>query len=272
MKALKFILLLMAGLAAASSSMAQTESGLVIPLSAPGKPFKVEVNLLQGSINISEYDGKDVVIDIPPSEAEKRRAAENSTGMRRIGGGMKTISATEKDNQVTVTSGSIATNYNLKIKIPKGASNIKLSTVNGGGITATDISGAIETNNTNGGIKLSNVSGSVVANTLNGNITVVFKSIDPKAPMAFSSFNGRVDVTLPVTIKANVKLHTDQGDIMSDFDVAVDANASAPSATKTKDGSFRFGDAEWITGKIGGGGPEFMMKTFNGNIYIRKAK
>jgi DUF4097 and DUF4098 domain-containing protein YvlB len=190
--------------------------------------------------------------------------------MKRIGGGNNSVNATEKDNRVSISSGHLGRPNNLKIKIPKGASNIKLATVNGGGITATDISGVIETNNTNGGIKLTNVSGSVVANTVNGNIIVVFKSIDSKAAMAFSTFNGKVDVTLPATLKANVKLHSDRGDILSDFDAVVDPGA--PSATKVKDGSYRFGDAEWITGKIGGGGPELRMRTFNGNIYIRKAK
>ena len=271
MKTLKTIMVLLVSIALYQPLMAQTinQNQLVIPLSEPGKLFKLQVDLLQGSIYVTEYDGKDVVIDMG-SDGEKRRATENTNGMKRIGGGINSVSATEKGNQVSVTSGPTGRFSNLKIKIPKGASAIKLSTVNGGGITADDISGAIETNNTNGGIKLNNVSGSVMANTVNGNITVVFKSIDAKAPMAFSSFNGKVDVTLPATLKANVKLHSDRGDLLSDFDVAVDA--STPSATKTKDGTYRFGDAEWTTGKIGGGGPELMMKTFNGNIYIRKAK
>ena len=37
--------------------------------------------------------------------------------------------------------------------------------------------------------------------------------------MAFTSFNGPVDVTLPATIKANLKMRSDQGEIFTDFDV-----------------------------------------------------
>ncbi len=35
---------------------------------------------------------------------------------------------------------------------------------------------------------------------------------------------------------------------------------------------YRINIEEWVYGKIGGGGPEMMMKTMNGNIYIRKMK
>src|SRR5215475_1534421 len=34
-----------------------------------------------------------------------------------------------------------------------------------------------------------------VANTVNGNVVVTFRSVDPQAPMAFSTLNGRIDVT-----------------------------------------------------------------------------
>jgi len=271
MKTLKFIGLLLISFAMSAPAMAQTETKnqLVIPLSDPGKPFRLDVDIMHGSIDVMEYDGKDIVIEMATDES-KQKPGNNVNGMRLIGRGSSSVTATEKNNHVSVTPGALGHSSNLKIKVPKGADIIKLSTVNSGGVTATDISGSIEVNNTNGGIKLINVSGSVVANTTNGNITVVFKSVDPKAAMAFSTFNGKVDVTLPATLKANVKLHTDRGDVLSDFDVAVDP--SAPTATKTKDGAYRFGDQEWRTGKIAGGGPELMMKTFNGNIYIRKAK
>ncbi len=39
--------------------------------------------------------------------------------------------------------------------------------------------------------------------------------------MASTSFNGDVDVTLPASAKANLKLRTDQGEIFTDFDVQI---------------------------------------------------
>ena len=37
--------------------------------------------------------------------------------------------------------------------------------------------------------------------------------------MAFTSLNGNVDVTLPPSTKANLRLRSDRGDVYSDFDV-----------------------------------------------------
>ncbi len=272
MKTLKTLILFLTCIAVYLPVMAQTEhkGQLTIPLSDASKPYRIDVSLLRGSIEVSGYDGKDVIVDVILEPSKPRTSATEAGGMKIIGGGSNSIIASEKNNRISISGNPNGRSGDLKIKIPRGAGSIKLSTVNSGVISANDIGGDIEVNNVNGAIKLTNISGSVVANTTNGNVTVVFQSADPKAAMAFSSFNGVVDVTLPATFKANVKLHTERGDILSDFDVAL--APSSPSVTKGKNGTFRFGDQEWVTGKIGGGGPELMMKTYNGNIYIRKAK
>ena len=247
---------------------------LVVALSDPGKPFKLDVELVTGSIEVTTYEGKDVVIDAVSGSAKSNRDrnSESSNGMKRISSGENIdITAHEKNNTVTVGSDMSNKSITLVIKIPQGATNVKLSTVNGGNITANNLSGQLEIGNTNGGIQLTGISGSVVANTTNGNVKVSFKSIDPKAPMSFTSFNGNVDVTFPAGLKANLKARSDRGQVYSDFDVTPDP--TQPKTTKTaKDGMYHLSVEDWVTGKIDGGGPEMMMKTFNGTIYIRKAK
>ena len=269
MKTLKFIILLITSVTIGGPLMAQTGKSLTVPLSSPGKPYTLNVSFLTGSIDVAAYDGNDIVIEFLPDDRKPKPMA-NAGGMRVIGGGSTSVTATEKDNKVSVNGDAFAKGGNVKIKVPRGTNTFKLNTVNSKGITATDIGGEIEVSNTNGSIKLTNVSGSVVANTTNGDVIVVFKTIDAKAPMAFSTLNGRVDITLPATVKANLKLQTGRGDINSDFDVAVEA--STPTTTRGKDGSFHYNDQEWVTGKLNGGGPELTMRTFNGNIFIRKAK
>lgn len=274
MKTIKFTVLMLTALMLSARLMAQTESKdqqLVIPLSEPGKPYKLHVGLVSGSIKVSTYEGKDVVVDVSSAE-HRKMARENGSGMRRIAGGESLdITAHEKNNEVTIGSDMPEKPVMLTIKIPQGATSVKLSTVNGGNIVANDLSGTLEVTNVNGFINLFNVSGSVVANTVNGKVLVTFKSIDPKAAMAFSTLNGNVDVTFPAGLKANLKIRTDQGQVFSDFDMTTDA--SQPKATKTaKDGMYRITIEDWIHGKIDGGGPEIMMKNMNGNIYIRKAK
>ena len=89
--------------------------------------------------------------------------------------------------------------------------------------------------------------------------------------MAFTSFNGDVDVTLPATAKANLKLRSDQGDIFTDFDVQTRSSPAPAQSTRRGDGRVRIEVNRAIYGAINGGGPEFELRTYNGNIYVRKA-
>ena len=90
--------------------------------------------------------------------------------------------------------------------------------------------------------------------------------------MAFTSVNGNVDVTLPANTKANLKLRTTNGDIYTDFDVQISSPQlrSLDSVPRGHHGLVDFERA--ITGTINGGGPDFELRTVNGNLFIRTAK
>lgn len=271
MKTIKMIPALLIALMFAGRTHAQTDAKqqMVVPLSEPGKPCKVKVNALNGSINAVSYDGKEVMVEV---EAEKREEASSSggAGMRRIGGGGAEVSAREDDNTVNIDAG-LSHIRSITVKVPLTTSELTLSTVNDGNIVVSNVSGQIEITNVNGWIHCDNVSGSVVANTVNGDVIVGFKTVNPQAAMAFSTLNGKIDVTFPAGLKANVKLKAEQGDIFSDFDVTVDKGHSTVQK-KGDDHMYKINIEDWVYGAINGGGPEIMMKTFNGNVYVRKAK
>ena len=270
MKPIKIIVFLLlttfsAGLKAQSLSL----SKLTVPLSEPGKPYRLNLDLKSDSINLSVYGGKEILIEAASAEKKEQSAGH---GMLLIqSGSSRDIIAQEKNNVVSVTSATSRREAAmLNIKIPAGATNIKL-TVNDGTISASDISGDIEVNNLHGNITLTNVSGSVVASSNQGNIKVGFKSVTANSAMAFSTLRGNVDVSLPATFKGNAKLRSYQGSIYSDFNI--DLEKTANKVTKTpSDGAYHMSADDWINGKIGGGGQELMMKTYRGNIYLRKTK
>lgn len=252
-------------------TLAQTEvkEQLVVPLSEPGKPFKVIAHVLHGSLKVVGYEGKDIVIDVTGDE--RKREPSGGGGMKRVGGNAGgDISAEEDNNTVNINSG-LSHFALIAIKVPQAGATLNVGAVNDGNINIENVSGQLEVTNVNGAITLTNVSGSVVANTVNGDLVVGFKSIDPKAPMAFSTLNGKIDVTFPAELKANVKLKAERGDIFTDFDIEV--TKDKPSVNKTTEGHmYRINIDEWVYGKINGGGPEMMMKTTFGSVYIRKAK
>jgi len=122
-----------------------------------------------------------------------------------------------------------------------------------------------------GAIMLTNVGGSVVAHAVDGNITATVARVAPQAPIAFTSLNGDIDVTLPAAVKANLRLRSDQGDVYTDFDVQVIASASA-NRTQRNGRGVRIDVNRSIYGTVNGGGPDFELRTFDGNIYVRKGR
>lgn len=271
--------------------LAQTEAKeikeqMVVPLSEPGKAFKVIAHVMHSSLRVVGYEGKDVVINVT-GEAHKRDAsggsgsnassgnASSGSGgsgsMRRIGGNSGgEITAEEDNNTVTINTG-LSRFSMIEVKVPQGTATLNLGAINDGSIVVENVSGQLEVNNVNGPITLTNVAGSVVATTVNGDVVVGLKSVDPQAPMAFSTLNGKIDVTFPPAFKANLKLKAEHGDIFSDFDIEVAHDK--PNVNKSSEGHmYKINIDEWVYGKINGGGPEMMMKTTFGSVYIRKGK
>jgi hypothetical protein len=96
---------------------------------------------------------------------------------------------------------------------------------------------------------------------------VQFNSVRNDAPMAFSSLNGDLDISFPRSVKANLKMRSDMGGIYTDFEMAVD-NARPEMNTENTGGTYKVKMEQWVYGKINGGGPEMLFKTFNGDIKI----
>ncbi|WP_324678367.1 DUF4097 family beta strand repeat-containing protein [Hymenobacter sp. GOD-10R] len=268
--------LLTALLGASLPTLAQSgdKDQLVVPLSSPGKPGMLRVKLVNGSINVVGYSGKDVIIDAGSREGKRtatRPIPANANGLRRIDNdsGVE-LTVDENDNRINVKTDSYRHPVNLVIKVPQHFS-LQISTVQDGNIVVENVTGELEVGNVNGGIQLKDVSGSAVANTVNGPVTATFRSVTTSTPMAFSSVNGAIDVTFPSNTKAALKLKSDQGEIYSDFDLVTEKSAAKINRTN-EGGTYRVNVDNWTYGKLNGGGSEVMMKTLNGNIYIRKAK
>jgi hypothetical protein len=274
MKTMKLVLVFAFLMMSGSRLRAQTGATeqLVVPLSEPGKPVTIEARLVYGSIKVIGYEGKDVIVEIHADTTDRDEDNE-SGGMRRIPnrGGLD-VRAEESDNKVSIQSGAMEQRLKgITIKVPQNTARVVIGTVNNGDVVISNVSGKIEVGNVNGAITVTGVSGSVVANTVNGNVIVVFKTIDGNAPMAFSTLNGKIDITLPGDAKADLKLKSGNGQMFTDFDIAIDK--TKPKVETTNEDHFhQVKIDEWVHGKINGGGPEFMMQTTFGSIYIRKAK
>lgn len=245
-----------------------------VPLTDPGRPVHLSVGLINGSIVVKGYSGKEVIVEatLQPGEDEEEQPKNKKSGtMKLIPNTSTGLTVEEENNEVTVSTGMRSATHktDLSIQVPTQCS-MKLSTVNDGDIEVENVTGDLEMNNVNGSITLKRISGSAVAQTTNGEVLVTFASVNPGKAMSFSSFNGDVDVTFPASIKATVSLKSDQGEIYSDFDMQMQKDAMQVKKNEGSKGKFRVSMEKGMHGTINGGGQEIQFNNFNGNIYIRK--
>jgi len=261
-------LLVMAGYGYAQSD--QTHQ-LAIPLSNPGKPGQLKCDLINGTINVSGYNGKEVIIRYSGEQRIFGRHHSDEDvpkGMHRVTNNSMQLEAKEDNNTVTINPGIPNRSLTLDIQVPKNFS-LNLANVNGGTLKVKNVDGEFDISNVNGSIELTNVSGSVNANTVNGKIVANLEKISNN-PMAFTTLNGKVDVTLPASAKFTARMKTERGDIYTDFDMNMTKENKAKVTTTKQNGVFKVSVDKWMYGEVNGGGPEIIFKSFNGDIYIRK--
>jgi hypothetical protein len=272
------------------SIAAWAQSGGEVPVgfSDPSKRGKLKAHLNYGSITIKGTARKDILVKYAAAkdddndhdhddddddddndndnENENKNKSDRS-GLKKISSGTLDLEISESNNFVKVSSNSWNTKINLTIEVPSGI-DLQVHTYNDGDLDISNIQGEVELTNYNGEITAMNISGSVVATTYNGEIKVTFDKVSEGTPMSFVTYNGDIDLSFPATFKGSLKMKTQNGEILSGFDMTL----GKPTAvdTKTTSKGTKIIIDEWVKGDINGGGPEFIMKNYNGDILLRK--
>jgi len=248
---------------------AQSSGDFPVPLSDPAKRGRLKAHLNYGSITVKGTARKDVLVKYSSISEEGRKEKNNEKdGLKRISGGTMDLEVSENSNYVKVESGSWNNKMNLEIEVPLGF-DVKVSSYNDGDILVTNVEGEVEITTYNGEIEAQNISGSVVATTYNGEIKVTFDKLKEGVPMSYSTYNGDIDITFPPGLKATFKMKTEQGEILSGFDMKM--IESGPVQKKdTKSGTYKVVIDEWVKGEVNGGGAEISMRNYNGDVIIRK--
>ena len=86
---------------------------------------------------------------------------------------------------------------------------------------------------------------------------------------ALSTLNGDVDLTVPADFHADLRMRSDNGEIYTDFDVAL-SNAPAKVESARRGGKYHLEVEQEVRGRVNGGGPEIQLRTFNGDILLRR--
>ena len=242
------------------------EREIVLPLTRPGEPGRLNVNIMRGLVEISGYDGEEVIVRYDSRTIPGRERQEPPEGMRRISGPAPGLNATEDDNTVEIRSEAFLGQANLEIKVPRNFSvNAKLMQAQK--LMIANVIGDLEIGMVSGNVDLTDVSGAAVVSTVNGNITGVFDSVPSDKPMSFKTLTGDIDLSFRSDSRFSTHLRSEFGDMFTDFDMDI-----REDATRRKDTTqgLRISVSETVVADVNGGGPKYTITTLNGNIYLRK--
>jgi hypothetical protein len=205
-----------------------------LKFSQPDQPGTVRIQLARGSLSVRGADVAEVTVksDTAPAAKSPRR-----DGLRVLTSS-SSFAFTEKDNVITLDassdgSGSRATRF--EVTVPRQTAVVVQNSW-GGEIRCTGLVGDLEITNLNGAIRLEEVSGGVVASTMNGEIHASVRELREGKPLSFQSMNGEIVVRLVGDAKANVRVRTQNGSVLTDFDEAalVTRTEAAPLAAASR--------------------------------------
>ena len=202
------LLLSIAGLQAAGENTTR------IKLTDPAKPATVRVRILRGDVTVRGTDTQEIVVnsDIPSATSKPRK-----DGMRVLSSSSG-FGLFEQDNVVTLdaTEGG-ERGGRFVLTVPRAAT-VELSNEFGGDVTCSNVSGNLDIRSPHGNIKLEGIGGAALVETKNGEIDATVADLHESKPLLFSSTNGEVVLRLPENAKANVRLRTHNGTILTNFD------------------------------------------------------
>jgi DUF4097 and DUF4098 domain-containing protein YvlB len=265
-----FAVLTSACCATAGIAAAQDDERVVVPLSDASRPARLEIGLFSGEISVEGYDGNEIIIvaDAPIRGGDEPEPPRPD-GLRRIQTSTVGLTVEESENTVSVRMDFSPKNADLEIRVPRRTS-VKASLVNGGDVEIDSVTGEHELTNVNGDVIATDIAGSAVINATNGDVRATFTTVDTSKPMSFISFNGDVDVTLPANLAADLIVGSQQGDVYTDFDVVAQDDPPNVERRGGPGGGMQMRRTQQTRYAIGGGGPDIQLKTFNGDVMIRK--
>ena len=216
-----------------SSARAEETNG-TIKFSDAAKPGMLKISVAHGDIRIK---GEDVAEITVKSEAKPVTEKPRKDGLRVLTAA-SSYTLKEKDNVVTldaVSDGWAGAPSDFRITVPR-ATIVVVSNSFGGDIHCAGVSGDLEIKCLSGDVRLDDLTGGALVEMMNGEIHATVRELHDGKPLSFTSMNGEVILRVPADAKANIRLRTQNGSILTDFDdkALVTKTENAPRSTSRR--------------------------------------
>lgn len=141
-------------------------------------------------------------------------------------------------------------NVTYELTVPRRV-GLKVDDTNGA-IRVSGVTGRLEIGTTNGRIELTDCAGTLDLETTNGAIDAKLAALDRRYPHSVETTNGRIELTVPPNLAAEIDAETTNGHIECDLPVV-------------QKGSM---DRNTLRASANGGGVPVKLRTTNGSIEI----
>jgi DUF4097 and DUF4098 domain-containing protein YvlB len=241
----------------------------------------VAIYNVYGSIKVEGYSGNKVIMEIDETiSARDQQTVDRGKNEVKLGFDQKPDSVIAyiakpynskphnswHDGDDTEVKYKV--NLEFTVKVPFNT-DLRVSTINNGHITITDVYGSLKVNNINGPIDIVNAKGATDAATINGALTVNYLKI-PADASSYKTINGEVKVTYPANLAADLEFKSMNGQFYTDYpDAEVMPSKVVKTQSKNNNGTvYKLSKNSDV--RIGSGGKLFKFETLNGNIYVKK--
>jgi hypothetical protein len=211
------------------------------PLSANGELSLENTN---GTVRLTTWDEPRVRIEAV-KHAGSERALE-ALEVEIVGEGDR-VSIRTRHPRARWMGGGGKVDY--RVSLPRGA-RVRVNNVNGR-VEVDGVAGAVKASTVNGSVDVTGAGGEVDASAVNGSVEVAVARVDPSGRSELRTTNGSVRLRLPREASADVEVHTVNGRVGCDFDLADERKSRRK-----------------LEGRIGSGGARFELGTVNGSAHI----
>jgi len=242
---------------------------ILFPAAIHAQDFKVAKNtgrleIHLGKVTVEGHNGNEIIFSSTNGKRERDERAEGLRAVNSLGLEDNTglgINVTDKGNVVEVHQLKKTSSPDIKILVPKGMIvSFSHESQYGGKVRFINLENEIEVSAQYNSIELENVTGPLTVKTIYGHVEAKFGTTI-KDPVSIVSIYGFVDVTLPQSTPADLRLSTSYGEIY----VAPEFKINM----EKRDGMIAFSDK--VVGTINGGGKKIDLSCNYGKIYLRKS-